>query len=91
MGNETGSKWAMPVEVMQSLVTMATEDAGAASAEGDFDQERELRTKALYYLVCYLIWPRPGEQRMISLHQIAKDLMYPLRAERLNKPPPMCG
>ena len=34
-----------------------------------------------------MIWPRPGEQRMISLHQIAKDLMYPMRAERLNKPP----
>jgi hypothetical protein len=75
MGNETGSKWAMPVEVMQSLVAMATEDANAAKAEGDFDQERELRTKALYYLICYLIWPRPGEQRMISLRQIAKDLV----------------
>jgi hypothetical protein len=41
MGNKTGSKWAMPVEVMQSLVTMATDDANAARAEGDFDQERE--------------------------------------------------
>jgi hypothetical protein len=83
----SGSKWAVPVEVMQSLVAMATEDANAARAGGDFDQEREVRTRALYYLVCYLIWPRPGEQRMISLHQIAKDLLYPLRAERLNKPP----
>jgi hypothetical protein len=76
MGNETGSKWAMPVEVMQALVAVATGDASAARTEGDFDQERELRTKAMYYLVCYLIWPRPGEQRMISLRQIAKDLMY---------------
>jgi hypothetical protein len=59
MGNETGSKWAMPVEVMQALVAMATEDAGAARTECDFDQEREVRTKAMYHLVCYLIWPRP--------------------------------
>jgi hypothetical protein len=32
---------------MQSRVAMATEDANAARAGGDFDQERELRTKAL--------------------------------------------
>jgi hypothetical protein len=60
MGNETGSKWGMPVEVMQALVALATEDANAARAEGDVDGERELRTKAMYYLVCYLIWPRPA-------------------------------
>jgi hypothetical protein len=87
MGNETGTKWAMPVEVMQALVAMATEDANSARAEGDGDGERELRTKAMYYLVCYLIWPRPGAQKMISLRQIAKDLMYPARAERLSTRP----
>jgi hypothetical protein len=37
MGNETGSKWGMPVEVMQALVALATEDANAARAEGDVE------------------------------------------------------
>jgi hypothetical protein len=90
MGDEVGSKWAMPVEVMQALVALATEDANGALLSGELDLERELRTKAMYYLVCFLIWPRPGEQRMMSLKQIASDAMYPQRAERLNQPPHLC-
>ena len=90
MGDEASSKWAMPVEVMQALVAMATEEANQALREGEADRERELRTKALYYLVCFLIWPRPGEQRMMSLLQIAEDAMYPVRAKRLNQPPHLC-
>jgi hypothetical protein len=66
----------MPVEVMQALVAAATEDANQARMGGELDLERELRTKARYYLVCFLIWPRPGEQRMISLLQIARGAMY---------------
>ena len=87
MGNEAGSKWAMPVEVMCALVAMATEDAYAAKGAGDSHQERELRTKALYYLVCFLIWPRPGEQRMTKLHQLSRDIMYEQRAKRLGVEP----
>jgi hypothetical protein len=83
MGDEVSSKWAMPVEVMQALVALATEDANRALLSGELDLERELRTKAMYYLVCFLIWPRPGEQRMMSLKQIACHAMYPQRAERL--------
>jgi hypothetical protein len=63
MGDEASSKWAMPVEVMQALVAMATEEANQALLVGETDRERELRTKAMYYLVCFLIWPRPGEHR----------------------------
>jgi hypothetical protein len=80
----------MSVEVMQALVASATEDANQAHLKGEADQERELRTKAMYYLVCFLIWPRPDEQRMISLFQIARGAMYPLRAERLKQPPHLC-
>jgi hypothetical protein len=87
MGNEAGSKWAMPVEVMCALVAMATEDAYLASKAGDPHRERELRTKALYYLVCFLIWPRPGEQRMIKLNQLSRDIMYEQRAKRLGTEP----
>jgi hypothetical protein len=90
MGDEVSSKWAMPVEVMQALVAAATEDANRALLVGELDLERELRTKAMYYLVCFLIWPRPGEQRMMSLKQIACDAMYPQRAERLKQPPHLC-
>jgi hypothetical protein len=83
MGDEVSSKWVMPVEVMQALVAAATEGANQARLGGELDLERELRTKAMYYLGCFLIWSRPGEQRMISLMQIARDAMYPQRAERL--------
>lgn len=87
MGNEAGTKWAMPVAVMLALVSMATEDAITANKAGEADRERELRTKAMYYLICFLIWPRPGEQCMITLHQLARDIMYPQRAERLGVDP----
>jgi hypothetical protein len=90
MGDEISSKWAMPVEAMQALVAAATEDANQALLGGELELERELRTKAMYYLVCFLIWPRPGEQRMISLMQIARGAMYPRRAERLKQPPHLC-
>jgi hypothetical protein len=48
MGDEASSKWAMPVEVMQALVAMATEEANQAHLVGEVDQEREFRTKAMY-------------------------------------------
>ena len=44
MGDEVGSKWAMPVEVMQALVALATEDANGALLSGELDLEREMRT-----------------------------------------------
>jgi hypothetical protein len=37
--------------------------------------------------VCFLIWPRPDEQRMIKLHQVSRDIMYEQRAKRLGVEP----
>jgi hypothetical protein len=37
MGNEAGSKWSMPVEVVLALVAMATEDAIEANKAGEAD------------------------------------------------------
>lgn len=54
MGNEAGSKWAMPVEVVLAPVAMATGDAADANKAGEVHRERELRTKALYCLICFL-------------------------------------
>ena len=38
MGNEAGTKWAMPVAVMLALVSMATEDAITANKAGVREQ-----------------------------------------------------
>jgi hypothetical protein len=57
----------------------------AAKEERMYD-EMHARTKALYYLVCFLIWPRPGEQLMTRLDQIARDLVEPERGEMMKVP-----
>ena len=36
--------------------------------------------EATYVLGCFLLWPRPGEQKMITLRQVAKDICPPALA-----------
>ena len=80
MGNETVRCWAMTSSVCMALFDQAIRAHYGAFASGDVESARDRIMEATYVLGCFLLWPRPGEQKMITLRQVAKDICPPALA-----------